>query len=80
MDVTVRLYSIFRLKYEDYNSAIGIRLEIELGSTIYDLLDKIEIEPKNISIIRVNELIVKDFELPLNNKDTVEIFPFYGGG
>ncbi|MDO9534336.1 MAG: MoaD/ThiS family protein [Bacillota bacterium] len=80
MDVTVRLYSVFRLKYEDYNSTTGIRLEIEVGSSIYDLLEKVEIEPKNVSIVRVNELIVKDFNLSLDNGDNVEIFPFYGGG
>ena len=80
MDVTVRLYSIFRFKYDGYNSKTGIILKLEVGSTICDLLERIEIEPKNVSIVRVNELIVKDFDLPLSNKDIVEIFPFYGGG
>ena len=80
MDVTVKLYSFFRIKYDDYNSKTGIRAQIEKGSTIYDLLKKMEIELKHVSIVRVNGEIVRNLNKSLNDEDTIDIFPLYGGG
>jgi len=83
MNVTVKLYSVFRLEYDNYNSynsQKGLMIDLEEDSTIFNLLKMLEIDPKRVSMVRVNERIVKDLGTFLKNGDTIELFPFFGGG
>ena len=81
MRVTVKLYSLFRLKQEKYDVARGIQVEMEEGSTILDLLHKMEINPRDVSFVRLNEeKIIKDWQKDLQEGEIIEVFPFFGGG
>ncbi len=80
MQVTVKLYSVFRLEYEGYDSTEGIRLQITNESTLADLLGSLNIAPQRVSLVCVNKSIVQAFDVYLKDKDVIEIFPFFGGG
>ena len=80
MKVTVKLYSIFRLNYSDYNEKEGIQLDVEEGTTAADLIEMLEIDPQKVAMVCVNGEIKREKDLPLKEGDIVQIFPFFGGG
>ncbi|RJX28637.1 MAG: hypothetical protein C4554_02240 [Dethiobacter sp.] len=83
MNITVKLYSVFRLEYDNYNSyngEKGLKVDLDRNSTILDLLRMLKIDPQRVSLVRVNERIVKDYNSILSSGDTIELFPFFGGG
>ncbi|MEW5919449.1 MAG: MoaD/ThiS family protein [Bacillota bacterium] len=80
MRVRVKLYSIFRLRYQDYDVERGIDVDLAPGSRLLDLFDHLQIEMRKVSMVRVNGRLNRDFCLILNDGDTLELFPLFGGG
>ncbi len=80
MQVYVKLYATFRLKYKDYDVPGGICLELPPGSTIADAMQALEIQPEKVSLLRKNEVITKDIHAALAEGDVLEVFPYVGGG
>lgn len=80
MRVRVKLYSIFRLLYRDYNVEQGIQLDLAPGARLVNLFDYLTIEMRKVSMVRVNGRLNRDYSLILNDGDTLELFPLFGGG
>ncbi len=80
MKVTVKLYSIFRLNYSNYNEKEGIQLDVERGATAADLIEILEIDPQKVAMICINGEIKREKDITLTEGDIVQIFPFFGGG
>ena len=54
-------------------------VDLKEGTKLYDLLEELNIKRKQVSFIAINCLVSKTND-KLHNKDTVKIFPFFGGG
>ncbi len=80
MDVNVKLYSVFRLEYPDYDAEKGLRVNIEEESTILDLLIALGIEQQRVAMVNLNGEITQDKSVVLKEGDLVQVFPFFGGG
>lgn len=80
MRLRVKLYSIFRLRYHDYDVEHGIQLDLAPGTRLVDLFDYLKIEMRKVSMVRVNGRLNRDFSLILHDGDTLELFPLFGGG
>lgn len=79
MNIKVKLYSIFRLKYERYEKG-GIDLQVKDETTIRDVLNILEISPGNVSMVFLNGKLVKGFDHVLSNHDVLELFPAVPSG
>ncbi len=80
LKVQVKLYSIFRLNISDYDFNEGIEVELNKGSRLIDLMERVEIELEKIAMVRLNGRLEKNHLSILKNGDIVELFPQIGGG
>ncbi|SDE42611.1 MoaD/ThiS family protein [Sporomusa acidovorans] len=78
MVVEVRLYATLR-RYTPASPNGVITVDVPDGSTVLDLVRKVNLYPTEIHLIIVNG-IGCDFEKRLNNGDRVGLFPPVGGG
>lgn len=59
----------------------GKEQKVNDGTTINDILDKLNITNKMLVVEKNTEIIQKDqYNLPINNNDNIEIVMFCGGG
>lgn len=81
MNIRVKLYATFRLNYKNnYDVDKGLLLALPRGSTINDVLQLLEIQPGSVSLLRINGVITRNFSTIVAENDTLDIFPFVGGG
>lgn len=81
MLVSIKLPKLYH-RYMDKNITIKngiVQLELSDGSTIRDVLKKLNISEKNAKILLVNSK-VHDIDQKLNDQDHVFIFPPVAGG
>ncbi|HWR09785.1 MoaD/ThiS family protein [Sporomusa sp.] len=78
MVVEVRLYATLR-RYAPSSPYGVITVDVPAGSSVLDLVKKIEINPTEIHLIMVNG-IGCEFDQIVSNGDRVGLFPPVGGG
>lgn len=78
--MNVRLYSLLRLNFENYEYKKGISIEISKKISVEDLVERLNIKPQEISMIFVNGKLIDGYKQNLNNNDVVKIFPHYPSG
>ncbi len=79
MKVNVKLYSILRLRYSDYDNE-GISMDVDEESTIRTLTINLGFDPVDGHMIVINGKMTKDKEERINDKDLIQLFPCIPGG
>lgn len=80
MVIQVKLYALLRLKHKDYDSDKGISITTEKGISILELINIIDINLKEVSVVFVNNKAVKEFCCFLSDGDIVKIFSHFPAG
>jgi molybdopterin converting factor small subunit len=63
----------------DYDPSKGLKLELEDGATIGDVVRRLNLPPQEIKTVFVNSTL-RDFSYPLEEGDLVGIFSPIAGG
>jgi molybdopterin converting factor small subunit len=79
MKINVKLYSIFRLKYSDYENE-GISMAVDEESTIRTLTINLGFNPKDVNMIVINGKMTKEKDERINDNDFIQLFPCIPGG
>jgi len=79
MALQVFLSSTLRKHVSDYDPSRGIRIEVEPGTTVRDLCERLRVPGAEVKVIMVNGRS-EGFNKPLNRDDRVALFPPVGGG
>ena len=81
MHVVVKLFGILRLRYCPNGGDETTRIILDNGSTVKDLVKKLNIESYNeIGFIAVNGKIISSYDVRLEHKDEVLMYsPVFGG-
>lgn len=74
MRITVKLFAHFR----DSRFKVENR-DIPDGTTVGDIVDSLGIVREEVGVLMINSKHAQ-FDSPLNEKDTLAIFPMIGGG
>lgn len=80
MIVYVKLYGTLRQRLKNYNSHKGIKITIEKSLSIIDLLHMFNINPKEVSVVFINNNAIKDLQSFLRDKDNIKIFSYFPAG
>ena len=79
MKVHIRLFGTLGNKVPGHDPLKGFALEVLAGSTVADLIEKLDIPQSKISIISINNNLVKA-PRQLKEGDFIRIFqPIFGG-
>ena len=76
IEIAVYIHGII-LEYVDKAEVV---VEMEEGSTVSDLIEKIGIRQDVIGTVRLNKNSIVRKNYPLKNKDRIDVYPFFGGG
>jgi hypothetical protein len=76
----IKLYSFFRLQYEGYDSEKGIEIQGKQEMSIEEILQFIGIKNSQVSILTVNDVMIKERDALVKDRSTVCIFPLYPSG
>jgi sulfur carrier protein ThiS len=80
MKVHIRLFGILGNKFPDHDPLKGFALEVPEGSTVEDLIKKLDIPPQSkIGIVSINGQLVK-IQKQLNDGDFIRVFQPISGG
>lgn len=79
MKVQIRLFGTLGNKCPDHNPSKGLELDVPKGSTVADLLEKLDIPQSKVSIVSINSQLVKVTH-QLKDGDSIRVFqPIFGG-
>jgi sulfur carrier protein ThiS len=59
MKVSVKLYGILRQQFPDYRHSEGIEVEVPEGTTVKDLLDRLQISESQRAVVAMEGRILK---------------------
>ena len=81
MEIKVKLYGTLRDRCPK-GTPLGAHfpLEITSGSTVNDILEKLNITLDEAKVVIINSNIVQDYSFQLNESDLFVCFPPVGGG
>ena len=79
MAVKVRLNPVLQRFVTDYNHETGILLEKHDGRTVYEIIEKVNVPPKEVLAVMINSYPAK-FSSIVNDGDTVTLCKFLAGG
>lgn len=80
MKVHIRLFGTLGNKFPDHDPLKGFALEVPEGSTVEDLIKKLDIPPQSkIGIVSINGQLVK-IQKQLNDGDFIRVFQPISGG
>jgi len=80
MKVHIRLFGTLGNKFPDHDPLKGFALEVPEGSTVEDLIEKLDIPPQSkIGIVSINGQLVK-IQKQLNDGDFIRVFQPISGG
>lgn len=80
MVVQVKLYGLLRIKHKDYDRDKGIRITMEKEASIMDLLNRMNMNMQEVSVIFVNHRPIKEFGYLLREGDVIKIFSHFPAG
>jgi len=79
MEIQVRLYGTLGKGLPDHDPLKGMTLDLQEGSSVADLIKRLEISRKKVGIISVGGSLVKDTKI-LQDGDYVRLYrPIFGG-
>lgn len=79
MKVQIRLFGTLGNEYPNHDPLKGLELDVPKGSTVADLLEKLDISQSKISIVSINGQLVKVTN-QLKDGDFIRVFqPIFGG-
>ena len=76
----IKLYSFFRLQYEGYDSEKGIEVQGEQEMSMEEILQLMDINSSQVTLVTVNDVMIKEREALVKDGSTVCIFPPYPSG
>ena len=79
MPVQVILSATLRKYREDYDPLTGILVDVDPGTTVRDLIEKLGIPPDEVKLIMVDGVASSEDRL-LQGEERVAFFPPVGGG
>ena len=79
MPVQVILSATLRKYREDYDPLTGILVDVDPGTTVRDLMEKLGIPPDEVKLIMVDGVASSEDRL-LQGEERVAFFPPVGGG
>jgi len=79
MEIQVRLYGTLCKGLSDHDPLKGMTLDLQKGSSVADLIKRLEISRKKVGIISVDGSLVKDTET-LQDGNFVRLYRPISGG
>ncbi len=80
MKITLRLFASLRKRLPAGSPRGWCELELDDGTTIAQVLDRMEITQKEAQMVLVNGIQNRDFEQVLVADDVLSVFPALAGG
>jgi molybdopterin converting factor small subunit len=80
MHIEVKLFANLRKNLPPGSTGSKARLKVEDGATIHTLIAQLKIPVELAQMVLVNGEQTREFDRPLNEGDTVSIFPPVAGG
>ncbi len=80
MKITLRLFASLRKRLPVGSPRGWCELELDDGTTIAQVLDRMEITQKEAQMVLVNGIQNRDFEQVLVADDVLSVFPALAGG
>jgi molybdopterin converting factor small subunit len=80
MHIEVKLFANLRKNLPPGSTGSKARLTLEDGATIHALIEQLKIPVELAQMVLVNGEQTREFDRPLNEGDTVSIFPPVAGG
>jgi molybdopterin converting factor small subunit len=77
--VNVKLFATLRRFFPDYDPEKGVDVKMEEGSTIENLIQRLQLPPNEARIIFINSISKKITDL-IKDGDQINIFTPIGGG
>jgi molybdopterin converting factor small subunit len=77
--VQVKLFATLRRQFPDLEIGEALEMELAEGTTVDQLVEKLELPKKQVKVVFVNNTIRRG-DYPLTDGDEVGIFPPVGGG
>jgi sulfur carrier protein ThiS len=77
--VTVKLYSNFSKGFDGYDPSTGLRIDLNEGDTVADMIKAVGLSSKDAPVVVINNLVRK-IDCQLADGDEVNIFGLIGGG
>jgi molybdopterin synthase sulfur carrier subunit len=79
MEIELHLYASLKRDFPSTGDGTSKRIEVEEGTTIEDLLDRLSIPAETVRIILLNGVHAGGGEI-LKNEDRLGVFPPLAGG
>lgn len=79
MEIRVKLFATLTRHVPNAHSGTQLVIDLAEGSTISDLIKKLQLPGSEIKVVFVNGR-ARSLDWPLNQRDEVGIFPPIGGG
>lgn len=79
MKIRVRLFGLLRQKFQDYDSEVGMEIELACGATVKEILEKLGISDHEAGIVAVNGYSLTP-DSALKEGMELSVFTYISGG
>jgi sulfur carrier protein ThiS len=80
MKIFVKVFATLRQKYPEINDLNPLEMDINKGTTLSQIIDKLGFEPDEVKIILVNGLKASLDDVVEKEDCIISLFPAVGGG